>query len=176
MHWVVFLRAANVGKNNRFQPAQLVKDLADFEVVNVGAVGTFVVRKNVSEQKLRAAFARKLPFECEIIICPAKTIVDLARDNPLAGLIADDVEGYVTLLAAAPARAAAFPICVPDQKNWVVKLVELKDLAVLSLRRKIPGRFYPNEVVEKKLGVAGTTRNWNTIEKVLKILQSGDRD
>jgi hypothetical protein len=26
--------------------------------------------------------------------------------------------------------------------------------------------------IEKKLGVAATTRNWNTIEKVAKILQS----
>jgi uncharacterized protein (DUF1697 family) len=172
MRWVVFLRAANVGKNNRFQPAQLVKNLAGLEMVNVGAVGTFVVRKNVTEQKLRAALARELKFKCEIMICPAKTIIDLARDNPLARLISDDIEGFATILAAEPARTS-FPICVPDDKNWQVKLVQLKGLAVLSLRRKIPGgRFYPNEVIEKKLGVPGTTRNWNTIEKVLKILES----
>jgi hypothetical protein len=31
----------------------------------------------------------------------------------------------------------------------------------------------PNEVVEKKLGVAGATRNWNTISAICDILKGG---
>jgi uncharacterized protein (DUF1697 family) len=38
------------------------------------------------------------------------------------------------------------------------------------------GRLYPNAVVEKKFGVAATTRNWNTIEKVVKILREDSPD
>ena len=60
---VVFLRAVNVGRTNRCQPALIAKELARLDIVNIGAVGTFVVRKNVSESALRAAFARKLPFK-----------------------------------------------------------------------------------------------------------------
>jgi hypothetical protein len=41
---VVFLRAINVGGTNRSQPALIAKELAKFDVVNIGAVGTFVVR------------------------------------------------------------------------------------------------------------------------------------
>ena len=78
MRWVVFLRAVNVGGANRCQPALIAKELAKFGVVNIGAVGTFVVREDVSESVLRAAIAKKLPFKCEIMICPAKDIVDLA--------------------------------------------------------------------------------------------------
>ncbi|HEX4706985.1 MAG TPA: DUF1697 domain-containing protein, partial [Candidatus Udaeobacter sp.] len=70
MRWVAFLRAVNVGGVNRCQPAQIAKELARFGVVNIGAVGTFVVRENVSESALRAAIAKKLPFKCEIMICP----------------------------------------------------------------------------------------------------------
>src|SRR5881394_4230319 len=65
MRWVVFLRAVNVGGANRCQPALIAKELAKFGVVNIGAVGTFVVRENVSESVLRAAIAKKLPFKCE---------------------------------------------------------------------------------------------------------------
>jgi hypothetical protein len=72
MHWVVFLRAVNVGKANRCQPALIARQLAKFGVINIGAVGTFVVREDVSEPALRAAIARKLPFKCEIMICPAQ--------------------------------------------------------------------------------------------------------
>jgi len=52
MAWVVFLRAVNVGGTNRCQPAQIAKQLAKFGAVNIGAVGTFVVRENVSESTL----------------------------------------------------------------------------------------------------------------------------
>jgi hypothetical protein len=40
-------------------------------LVNIGAVGTFVVRENVSESNLRVPIARKLPFKCEIAIWSA---------------------------------------------------------------------------------------------------------
>ena len=52
---VVFFRAVNVGSHQRFQPSVLAKQLTEFGVVNVGAAGTFVVRKNVSQEP----YARK---------------------------------------------------------------------------------------------------------------------
>ena len=63
MRWVVFLRGVNVGGANLCRPAELAKQLAKFDVVNVGAAGTFVVREEVSESVLRAALARKLPVK-----------------------------------------------------------------------------------------------------------------
>jgi hypothetical protein len=53
MRWVVFLRAVNVGKANRCHPALIAKQLTKFGVVNIGAVGTFVVREDVRESALR---------------------------------------------------------------------------------------------------------------------------
>ena len=76
---VVFLRAVNVGGTNRCQPALIAKGLTKFGVVNIGAVGTFVLRENVSESALRAAIAKKLPFKCEIMICPARDIIKLIQ-------------------------------------------------------------------------------------------------
>jgi uncharacterized protein (DUF1697 family) len=168
MRWVVFLRAANVGKHNRFQPAVLAKELSRFGFVNVGAVGTFVVREDVSEAVLRAALLRKLPFKCEIMICPAQTIVDLAREKPLRE---DAAEAYVTIMTKRPASLPKLPIYAPSEGNWEIKIVRMVGSAVVSLRRKLKnGRLYPNQIIEKRFGVATTTRNWNTIEKVAKIL------
>src|SRR6266481_4265138 len=84
MRWVVFLRAVNVGGTNRCQPALIAKQLAKFDIVNIGAVGTFVVREDVSESALRVAFARKLPFKCEIMICRARDIGKLASMDPFS--------------------------------------------------------------------------------------------
>src|SRR5438128_3998508 len=79
MRWVIFLRAVNVGGANRCQPASIAKQLAKFGVINIGAVDTFVVREDVSESALRDAIAKKLPFKCEIMICPARDIIKLVR-------------------------------------------------------------------------------------------------
>src|SRR5260370_556517 len=99
MACVVFLRAVNVGGTNRCQPALIAKQLAKFGVINIGAVGTFVVRKNVSESVLRSAIARKLPFRCEIMICPAKAIINLTRKDPFAGQPSGpDITRFVSVL------------------------------------------------------------------------------
>src|SRR5260370_13726701 len=81
MSSVVFLRAVNVGGTNRCQPALIAKQLSKFDVVNIGAVGTFVVREDVSESALRRAFAKKLPFKCEVMLCPTRDIIKLASND-----------------------------------------------------------------------------------------------
>ena len=79
MSSVIFLRAVNVGGTNRCQPAIIAKQLSRFGVVNIGAVGTFVVRENVSESTLRNAFAVQLAkafgVKCEIMIVPAPDVM-----------------------------------------------------------------------------------------------------
>src|ERR1051326_2331886 len=82
MSWVVFLRAVNVGGANLCRPAVLAKQLSKFDVVNIGAVGTFVVREKVSESVLRSAIAKKLSFQCEIMISPGRDLIKLASTEP----------------------------------------------------------------------------------------------
>jgi uncharacterized protein (DUF1697 family) len=173
MRWVVFLRAANVGKHNRFQPSVLAKELVKFGVINVGAVGTFVVRQDVTEKALRAAILRKLPFKCDVMICSAKEIVDLARDNPLENEPMDkDRRVFLTVMSKPPASLPKLPIYAPDSKNWEVKIVRVTGACALSLWQRLKeNALYPNEVIEKRFGVATTTRSWNTIQKVCRILQ-----
>src|ERR1700704_6420262 len=101
---VVFLRAVNVGGTNRCQPALIAKQLGRFGVVNIGAVGTFVVREDVSESTLRAAIAKQLPFKCEIVICRAKEIVDLVKEDPLGGERGDDIDAHVSIMAQRPTK------------------------------------------------------------------------
>ena len=100
MRWVVFLRGVNVGKANRCQPAVIASQLSKFGVINIGAVGTFVVREDVSESALRAAIAKKLPFKCEIMICPARDIIKLATKDPFSGQPSGEkITQFVSVLA-----------------------------------------------------------------------------
>src|SRR5213592_2582555 len=128
MHWVVFLRAVNVGGANRCQPAAVAKQLAKFGVVNIGAVGTFVVRVNVSESTLRAAFARKLPFKCEIMICPARDIIKLASKDPFARQpLGPHITRFVNVLAKRLRALPSIPLSLPSDDDWLLKIIAIQD-------------------------------------------------
>jgi uncharacterized protein (DUF1697 family) len=175
MAWVVFLRAVNVGGTNRCQPALIAKQLARFDIVNIGAVGTFVVREDVSESALRAAIAWKLPFKCEIMICPAKEILDLVRKEPFVRQPArPDITRFVSIAAKALRVGIRFDLpqifSASPAPTWLVKIIAIQGRFVLGLyRRQMKAISYLGKI-EKRLGVPVTTRNWNTIEKVTEIL------
>ncbi len=170
MAQVVFLRAANVGAHQRFQPSALARELAHLEVVNVGAAGTFVVRGKISRASLRAEILGKLPFEPELMICPGREILALARTDAFDGdPDGKDVKRFVSVLDKAPRAPPSLPLSQPTGK-WEVQVVGVSGRCVLSLRRDLGRKIYPNPLVEKAFGVPATTRNWNTILKIRELL------
>jgi hypothetical protein len=60
----------------------LARDLAAYDVVNVGAAGTLVVRKPVSRTKFLAELRRKLPFEAAVSFCQARDLIRSEMENP----------------------------------------------------------------------------------------------
>lgn len=167
----MFLRAVNVGGANRCKPADLARQLKKFDLANIGAVGTFVVRKDVSDLTLRAAIARKLSFKCEIMIVPARAIIDLASEDPFVGQPGGaEITRFVSVLHKRPAAPPALPLGLPSNDDWLLKIIAIRDQFVIGLyRRQMKAITYLGKI-EKILGLPGTVRNWNTIEKVIKIL------
>jgi uncharacterized protein (DUF1697 family) len=146
-------------------------------VVNLGAAGTFVVRENVSESALRSAIAKKLPFKCEIMICPARDIIKLASKDPFARQPAGpDITRFVNILARRLPSPPPLPLSLPSDDDWVLRIIGIEDRFVLGLyRRQMKAISYLGKI-EKLLGVPATNRNWNTIEKVAKILKHNSQD
>ncbi len=109
MALVVFLRGVNVGGHRTFRPSLLAKELADHDVVNVGAAGTFVVRKPGSRAAFRAELLRRLPFEAEIMLCDGSDLLRLETENPFAAEASGpDVVRFVSILPDV-ARVSASP-------------------------------------------------------------------
>ena len=73
MALVALLKGVNVGGHRRFRPSVLANTLDRFGVVNVGAAGTFVIRRAVSREMLLSELTRRLPFPAAInrfaIVC-----------------------------------------------------------------------------------------------------------
>ncbi len=173
---VVFLRAVNVGGANRCQPAQIAKELAKFGVVNIGAVGTFVVREDVTESTLRSAIAKKLQFKCEIMICPARDIIKLAAKDPFSRQPSDpNITRFVNVLAKRLPARPVLPLSLPSDKDWLLKIIAIQDRFVLGLYRQQMKAISYLGKIEKKFGVAATTRSWNTIEKIANEIRKSPK-
>src|SRR5205807_3200351 len=174
---VVFLRAVNVGGTNRCQPALIAKQLGKFGVVNIGAVGTFVVREDVSETALRKKIAVQLAkafgVKCEIMICPARAIIKLTSKNPFSRQPSGpDITRFVSVLHKRPRALPSLPLSLPSDNEWLLKIIAIQGQFVLGVyRRQMKAIGYLGKI-EKLLGVPATTRSWNTIEKVAKILEA----
>jgi uncharacterized protein (DUF1697 family) len=173
MALVVFLRGVNVGGHRKFQPAALARAMAEFGVVNIGAAGTFVVKNQISEAAFRKELGKQLPFETEIMICPGREILDLGESEPFADPPAGkDVRELVTILATEPKTLPKLPIRRPDGKDWQVDFFRISGRFAFTFWRRGSGALiYPNAVVEKVLGIPGTTRSWGAIEKACGILR-----
>src|SRR5262245_8017483 len=164
MSSVVFLRAVNVGGTNRCRPAAIAKQLQTFGIINIGAVGTFVVSQNVSEPDLRAAITRKLPFKCEIMILPARDLIKLVSKTPFSGQPSGpDIVRFVSIAAKRPHRLPPLPFNLPSDADWLLKITSVQGRFLLGLyRREMKAISYLSKI-EKLLGVPITTRSWNTI-------------
>ena len=132
--------------------------------------GTFVVREKVSETKLRNEILRRLPFHPELMICPAREVIELLRGNWFGDEPAGkDVGRFVSVLQKAPRAKPSLLLEQPVGAKWEVRVVAITGRFALSVRRI--GQTYSNAVIEKHLGVPATTRNWNTIQSIREILE-----
>jgi len=174
MGHVVFLRAANVGGRNVFRPAQLARDLAHLHVVNVGAAGTFVVRGRASAATIRREILDRLPFEPALVVVPAREVLALVDGAPFAGVrFSKDRRGWAAVLDRRPRLVPELPVFVPGKGAWSVRFDRVDGrFALGQWQRRSGGFVFPSHVVEKALGGTATTRWWETIERVARLLRS----
>jgi hypothetical protein len=78
-------------------------------------------------------------------------------------------------IAAKPLRLPlplSLPFSLPPAGGWLLKIVAIDDRFVLGVyRRQMKAISYLGKI-EKLLGTPVTTRSWNTIEKIVKILEA----
>ncbi|HXX22237.1 MAG TPA: DUF1697 domain-containing protein [Terriglobia bacterium] len=177
MALVAFLRGVNVGGHRTFRPSILAKGLSDYDVVNVGAAGTFVVRKPRSRAKFRAELFRQLPFEAEVMLCDGRDLIRLEMENPFGSEPSrPDLVRFVSILSRAGGCPAAIPFTLPLGGEWFVRVIASKERFIFGeYRRHMKTIGYLGQI-DKVFGVPATTRNWNTILAVVRILKGQEKE
>ena len=172
MALVVLLKGVNVGGYRTFRPSVLASQLSRFDVVNVGAAGTFVVRGRVSHSALRAAIARRLPFEADVMICNGSDIVRFAGRDPLAEQPSGrDAVRFVSVLARQPGRLPSLPLDLPARGKWLLRLVECEPPFVFGVYRREMKAIGYLRAIDGLFGVPATTRGLGTIRAIAAALE-----
>lgn len=175
MALVVFLRGCNVGGQRTFRPTRLAEQLKRYDVVNIGAAGTFVIRKRTSHAKLRADLRRKLPFEADVMICEGHDLIKAVSVDPFGDEpVRSDIVRFVSIFAKRPRRPPTTPIALPADGKWVLRVLTTKNRFLFGLYRRQMKAISYLGAIDKLFGVRATTRNWNTITTIIKVLRSGD--
>ena len=176
MALVLLLRGVNVGGHRTFRPSILARELSHYDVVNVGAAGTFVVRKPGSRAKFRAELLRKLPFETRIALCDGRDFLRLETEHPFGtDPLRPDVVRFVSILCEAGRVRGSLPVTLPPDGEWLVRLVASKNRFVFGeYRRHLKTIGYLGQI-DKLFTVPATTRNWNTILAILRILKGQEK-
>lgn len=172
MALVVFLRGVNVGGHRRFRPSVLAGQLQHLGAVNIGAAGTFVIRKPIAASKLRAELARRLPFDAEIVVCKGREILDLLAQNPFPRQTARPGEvRFVSVLSRNPRVEPSMPVSFPSSGRWLLKVLSRRKRFVFGVYRRHMKVIGYLGSVDRLFDVPATTRNWNTIAAISKVLQ-----
>jgi uncharacterized protein (DUF1697 family) len=173
MALVVFLRGVNVGGHRTFRPSVLARELCDYDVVNVGAAGTFVVRKPGSKAKFLAALRQKLPFETHVAVCTDRDLVRVETENPFANEPSrPDVVRFVSILAKAGSVSSPLPVTFPPGGEWLVRVIACDGQFVFGMYRRHMKTIGYLGQIDKLYGAPATTRNWNTLAAIFRILKA----
>jgi uncharacterized protein (DUF1697 family) len=168
---VVFLRGINVGGHRTFQPTKLAVALKHLGAVNIGAAGTLVIRRTITHARARAEVARLLPFVAEIVVCEAREIVDLVSNDPFHGqAVRPDVVRFVSVLSHRPRLAPATPMQFPATGQWLMKILTRRNRFVIGMYRRHMKVIGYLGTLDRLYGVPVTTRNWNTIARIVEVL------
>lgn len=171
MALVVFLRGVNIGGHRTFRPSRLAEQLKIFDAVNIGAAGTFVIRRPIPRARLRAEIARRLPFDAKIFICEGREILKLISQNPFGRQpVSPEVVRFVSVLSRRPTSEPSMPARFPSSGQWLLKILERRDRFVFGQYRRHMKVISYLGTVDRLFGVPITTRNWKTITAVAKVL------
>ena len=137
MALIVFLRGINVGGHRTFQPSVFARELGAYDVVNVGAAGTLVVRQPGSRAKFLAEVRRKLRFKTEVAFCTGSDLIRLEMENPFGTEPSHpDVVRFVSILSKTGRYKVSLPVAIPQSGEWFLQILGSKNRLVFGLYRR----------------------------------------
>jgi uncharacterized protein (DUF1697 family) len=177
---VAFLRAVNVAGHARVAMADVCKVFAKAgcrDVRSVGHAGNLLWTQaagKVPEERLRVLLGRLLGESPELMVRTARDMSRIVEADPFGALASDKaIKLYVAFLARKPKQVPPLPVKLEKD---ALELVAVTGREAYVVSRRKPGTVmygFPNQFVEKTLGVPATSRNWSTVVRVARMVKGG---
>lgn len=173
--YVAFLRGINVGGRKIIKMEELNRI---FNTAGYTGVRTLIQSGNVVfnaqaddipllKQEVEKLLSGDLGFDVGVFLVPFDDLVKMFESKPFSHPQSNKkVKYYVSFLSGKVPEGMKIPL-FSDKKD--LEVFRIEGNAVFILSHEVDGRFgFPNNFVEERTGLSATTRNWNTIEKLVK--------
>jgi len=175
MRYIAFLRGINVRGKTIIKMENLS---AIFNKMGFAGITTFIQSGNVLfesdaenarqiEDKIESQLKKTLDAEIPVIVRSVKAIENLIGQDPFQYYKGDqEIKLYVCFLKNQPEKIPPVPLI--STKDGL-EVIQVNDLYAFVVSRKVKKMYgFPNNLVEKELNVTTTTRNWNTLLKMIQ--------
>lgn len=169
MALVVLLRGVNVGGHRKFRPKRLAEQLRTFDVVNIGAAGTFVVRKPGPRARFLVTLRSRLPATTQFVCCDGR---DLLRAEAQLGDSAAESVGttrFVSFLENGRARPP-LPLSIPSEQEWFVRVSGRTNRILVGEYRRHMKTIGCLGQLDALFATLVTTRSLSTVNAIMRVL------
>jgi uncharacterized protein (DUF1697 family) len=177
--YVAFLRGINVGGKKQIKMEELRKAFQSWSFENVATIlasGNILFDARTSESsKVRKIIAKGIKdtfgFEADVFIRKIDELKTLAAKDPFANFIETaQTKFYITFLSQKQSPKISIP---PHSSGDELRILQVTDREIFSVVNLSPkyGSTDMMAFLEKTFGSELTTRNWNTVIKILEHYQ-----
>ena len=164
--FVSLIRGINVGGNKmiRMEDLRAIHESLGFKNVRTFLQSGNVVFKaaKADPKKIEAAIEKKLKMDVSVIVRTADELRDAIARSPFS--LEGRTPGWLLIMfLSAEPKGTLPPVAAPEEAHLSGRELYLY-YGNGAGRSKLSGAL-----LERKLGVVGTARNWNTVTKLLEL-------
>lgn len=172
--YVILLRGINVGGHHKVPMKDLKNELGKMSFKNIVTLlnsGNIILdTEKTTEIKLETELSQSLEkifgFPIPVIVRDAEEIVYITELNPFKNIeVTKDIRLYVSFLKDKPKTELELPWKTEDASYQILDISKKVIFSVLDL--SVTKTTKGMDMLEKMFGKDITTRNWNTIEKIV---------
>jgi uncharacterized protein (DUF1697 family) len=177
--YIAMLRGVNVSGKNMIKMPLLAKAMEQMGLQNVRSYiqsGNLVFRAPLDQaadlgEQIRALIKKDFGFDVPVLVIDADTLILVRDENPFLNREETDLTKlHVTFLASVPDEDR---LAMLDPEKFLPDIFTVNGSTIYIY---CPGGYgntkLTNNLFESKFKVVATTRNWNTVNKLVELAGS----
>lgn len=172
--YVILLRGINVGGHNKLPMDELSALLTKNNYKNIQTYiqsGNIILESssssNLISENIKALIHKNYGYTIPVICLTVQELIDAFQNNPFLTAEVNLKTLHLTVLKDSPKKETIEQLSIPIYKNDRYKVY--KQFIYLYTPDGYAKTKFTNEKFEKGLQTTATSRNWNTVTKLIQL-------